>query len=112
MNLSTHQQLFSQDIAKLILYANSIGINLTFGEAFRTEYQQEEYLRTGLSKTMLSKHLKRLAVDFNFFIGGKLLYEHPSITQIGKYWEGLDPLNRWGGNFNGFYDACHFERNA
>jgi len=128
MKLSHHQQLFSRDIAKLILKAHSLGINLTFGEAYRTEDQQQLYYHgkticnnNGIitiindrkrSKTMKSNHLRRLAVDFNFFINGVLTYKHPLIDKLGKYWESLSPLNRWGGNFKNFYDAPHFERNA
>ncbi len=112
MSLSVQQQIFSQHIAKLIFYANSLGVNLTFGEAYRTEYQQKEYLRTGKSKTMNSNHLRRLAVDFNFFIRGKLYYKHELIDEIGVYWESLSVQNRWGGNFKGFYDSPHFERHV
>ena len=109
--LSTEQQIFTQNISQLILKANSLEINLTFGEAFRTEYQQREYLRTGKSKTMNSNHLKRLAVDFNFFINGRLVWEHPLITELGEYWESINEKNRWGGNFKNFKDTPHFERN-
>jgi len=128
MKLSIHQQIFSQNIALLILQANSKGVNLTFGEAYRTEDQQELYfygktirpedgkleIISGVkrTRTMNSNHLKRLAVDFNFFIEGQLVYKHPKITQLGEYWESLDVLNRWGGNFKNFYDAPHFERNV
>ena len=127
MKLSTHQQIFSQNIALLILHANSLGVNLTFGEAYRSEDQQQLYFfgktvhpddgelqvinAKKRTRTMHSNHLKRLAVDFNFFIERKLYYKHPLITIIGEYWESLDPLNRWGGNFKSFYDAPHFERN-
>ncbi len=110
MSLSREQMYFSQDIAKLILYANSLNINLTFGEAYRTEYQQKEYVRTGKSKTMNSNHLRRLAIDFNFFIDGKLFWEHKQISQLGAYWESLYVKNRWGGNFTNFKDTPHFER--
>ncbi len=40
--------------------------------------------------------MKRLAVDFNFFIRGKLFYKHPLIAQIGNYLASSDKLNRWG----------------
>ena len=112
MKLSQHQQYFVQNIGLLIIRANTLGVNLTFGEAFRTEYQQKEYLRTGKSKTMNSNHLRRLAVDFNFFIDNKLTYSHPLIDQLGEFWESLDPLNRWGGHFSKFNDTPHFERNV
>lgn len=74
MNLSHHQQIFTQNVALLIIKANS------------------------------------LAVDFNFFVAGVHTFTDPLVEKLGKYWESLDPLNRWGGHFNNFYDASHFER--
>jgi hypothetical protein len=67
MKLSEKQAVFSKNIASLIVYADLIGISLTFGDAFRNEFTQKEYVRKGLSKTLNSQHRKRLAVDFNFF---------------------------------------------
>jgi len=128
MKLSQSQQIFSQNIAKLILKANSMGMNLTFGEAYRTDDQQRLY-RFGKkveiegdhlvladdkvkSKTLHSNHLRRLAIDFNFFIAGNLVYRHELINRLGEFWESLHPANRWGGHFENFYDAPHFEMNV
>ena len=111
MILSKQQAKFSKDVAKLINYATKIGVDLTFGEAYRTEFQEAEYVRTGKSKTMKSNHLRRLAVDFNFFIDGKLFWKHEKIDELGKYWETLSVYNRWGGHFHNFKDRPHFERN-
>ena len=63
-------------------------------------------------------HLKGLQSTLTFFIGGELVYEHESITKLGKYWEGLSLKNRWGGSWRGlvesgkstFKDTPHFER--
>lgn len=118
MKLSEHQQKFTKDIAELICYATSIDIQLTFGEAYRTIEQQKIYVDSGKSKTMDSKHLKRLAVDFNFFINGKLTYDFHKVYALGKFWVSLDEHNRWGGDFNkngvkdGWLDTPHFERNV
>ena len=111
----------------LILRANTLGVNLTFGEAYRTLDQQELYFHgksvrpednklelisvAKRTKTMSSNHLNRLAIDFNFFVNGVLTYTHPLVYELGRYWESLDSLNRWGGNFKGFFDSPHFERN-
>jgi peptidoglycan L-alanyl-D-glutamate endopeptidase CwlK len=111
MKLSKHQQIFTTNIARLIVFANTQDIELTFGEAFRTEYQQEEHVRQGKSKTMNSNHLRRLAVDFNFFINGELTYDRDTLEVLGEYWELLDKNNRWGGNFTHFIDTPHFEMN-
>ena len=118
MSLSKHQRVFSRNVAKLILFAFDNGIELTFGEAYRTREQQLIYVQTGKSKTMNSNHLRRLAVDFNFFKNGNLTYNWDDVKKIGDYWETLHPLNRWGGDWNknnvkdGFIDTPHFEMNV
>jgi hypothetical protein len=125
MKLSEKQQIFTINVGKLIEYAASCEIGLTFGEAHRTPSQillnffGFEVVRDGegialkksrkLSKTLLSKHADRLAVDFNFFINGKLTYDKHKLSCLGKYWESLHPNNRWGGNFKSFVDTPHFE---
>jgi hypothetical protein len=134
MKLSQQQQIFTYHVSCLIQYAYDVcGIRMTLGEAHRTPsqvllnyfgYTVERslaggiYLKKGrrLSKTLFSLHSDRLAIDFNFFIDGKLTYDFDKIKPLGDYWENLDPLNRWGGDFNkngiadGFVDTPHFER--
>jgi len=125
MSLSKSQQIFTQNIGRLIIRANTLGINLTFGEAYRTKDQQYLYYygktispegklveTTPHSWTMQSNHLHRLAVDFNFFINGKLTYDptEPKLIELGKYWESLHAENRWGG-FWKRHDTPHFEMN-
>lgn len=109
MGLVTEQWKFLQDVAKLILFAEATGVELSGGELYRTEEQQKIYVNTGKSKTMNSMHLKRLAIDFNFFIDDNLMYDHPKIVALGTYWESLDDKNQWGGFWN-FKDYPHFQR--
>lgn len=135
MRLSEQQRKFTYHISCLIQYAYDIqGIEMTFGEANRTysqvllNYFGYTIERGGvlgiklvkgrrLSKTLKSLHMDRLAVDFNFFINGRLTYDFYEIKPLGDYWESLDPLNTWGGDFNkddiknGFVDTPHFQRN-
>jgi len=115
MSLVREQALFLQHVAQLIAQAPGLGLTLTAGEMLRTPEQQALYLKTGRSKTMNSQHLKRLAVDLNFFetqADGslQLVYDTPAVRQLGAYWESLDPANRWGGNWSTFKDLPHFER--
>lgn len=117
MNLVQEQWYFLKDVSSLINKAEELGLVLTAGEMFRTPEQQEIYFKNGKSKTMNSNHLKRLAVDFNFFVGGEVVYKHKLINELAKYWETLSEKNRWGGNFDkdwskvdSFNDSPHFER--
>lgn len=124
MKLSERQQIFTKNVAKLIAYANKIGVDLTFGHVWRSDDEQRRMVATGKSKTFDSQHRKRLAVDFNFFIDGELIYRPFSwgrdrngkkikvpnkIAKLGKFWEKLHEDNRWGGNFKNFEDTPHFE---
>jgi hypothetical protein len=116
MNLIEEQWLFLKDIYKLIEKAEELGFLLTGGELYRTLEQQEIYVRMGRSNTLNSQHLKRLAIDFNFFkdIDGDgikdLTYDKEIVRPLGEYWESLSPYNRWGGNWNLFKDVPHFQR--
>jgi hypothetical protein len=115
MKLSQRQRIFTKNIGKLIDYAYSIDIELTFGHAWRSLQEQKRLVSEGKSKTLKSKHLDRLAVDFNFFINGHLTYDFYKIKPLGDFWESLNENNRWGGDWNkndkkdGFLDTPHFE---
>jgi hypothetical protein len=108
--LVKEQAEFLLDAAKLIEFATEQGWVVTGGELWRTKEQQDIYLKSGKSKTKDSQHLKRLAIDLNFFLDGKLIMDKLSLTPIGSHWESLDSKNRWGGNFKSFTDVPHFER--
>lgn len=117
MSLSDIQWMFLQDTVKLINKAKEMDFKITGGELYRTQDQQQIYYDKGKSKTMRSKHLKRLAIDLNFFIKNKngkrvLTYKKENIQKLGDYWESLnlDGKNEWGGNWS-FKDTNHFQRN-
>ena len=112
MSLSQEQAAFLLDACKLIQYATEQGFVVTGGELARTVEQQAIYFKTGRSKTMDSIHLKRCAIDLNFFKDGKLVWDKNQIAPIGAYWESLNEKNRWGGNFKSLIDVPHFERNV
>ena len=114
---------FTWHIGQLIMFANAKGYKLTFGDAFRSPQEQERLYREGKSQIKTGgNHSKRLAVDFNLFkkVNGKweLTWDWQDYKLLGDYWEVLDPLNRWGGDWNqndkkdGFIDSPHFERNV
>src|SRR6478609_7969865 len=105
MSLVTEQAAFLYDVAQLIIFATDKGFVVTGGELYRTPEQQQIYVKTGRSKTFNSKHLSRLAIDFNFFVDGKLCYEVEKLSEIGKYWENLSPKNSAGMFWNSFKDV-------
>ena len=111
MSKSDEQWLFLQDVAKLIDYAKLNEIKLTGGELYRTQYQQAKYIKDGKSKTMKSKHLERLAIDFNFFVNGRLTYDVEDVRILGEYWEILSEKNEAGMLWE-WKDTPHFQRNA
>lgn len=104
------QNAFLKDVAMLVRKAGELGFIITGGELWRTPEQQKIYVGTGRSKTMLSKHLDRLAIDLNFFKNGAIVSDKASLQQIGDWWESISPKNRWGGNFKSILDCPHFER--
>ena len=110
MSLVAEQAAFLLDACKLIQKASELGFTVTGGELARTVEQQEIYMKTGKTKTMASNHLKRCAIDLNFFKDGKLVYDIPTLKPVGDYWESLSPQNSWGGNWASFKDVPHFER--
>lgn len=112
MSLISEQHEFLQDVADLIKQAAALGFVVTAGELWRSHEQQEIYVKTGRSRTMKSNHIRRLAVDLNFFKDGRLTYDLTVLKPLGDYWESLHPLNRWGGNFKSIVDVPHFERNV
>lgn len=110
MTTSAEQAAFLLDVCKLVPFATDLGFVVTGGELMRTPYQQEEYVRRGLSRTLDSYHLQKLAIDLNFLKYGLLVHTRQELLPVGKYWESLSPQNYWGGNFKGFPDLGHFER--
>ncbi len=108
MRLSDKQFIFLQDFAKLVTFCVENNIKITGGELMRTRFQQREYIRTGRSWTMNSDHLRKMAIDLNFFINGKLTYRKKDIQPVADYWKSLRPENYWGGDFKRRVDTPHF----
>ena len=104
MTLGQHQEAFTRDLVKLIVHAQGLGYETRIGEVQRPVEMQQIYIKTGRSKTMNSYHLKRLAIDLNIIVGGKMA-QPGDYRVLGDYWESLDPLNKWGGRFVGFVAA-------
>jgi hypothetical protein len=122
---------FTMCVAKLILKAAELGYELRLSECRRSNEQAEinaagvdgrariaELLFAEfptLAKSILdngrangirgSLHELGLAADFNLFKHGVYQTTTESHTVLGRYWETLDPLARWGGRFG---DGNHY----
>ncbi len=104
--LSEKQREFAYMVCQLIQWAYSKGYGLTFGDAYRDEEAQRRMVDKGLSRTMKSKHLERLAIDLNLFIQGKYTSNPDDYNPLGQYWESIGGV--YGGRWK-FRDANHFE---
>lgn len=107
MKLSEKQAIFAVNVAQLILWAETQGYRLTFGETFRPPEMALMYAKRGIG-IIDSLHCKRLAVDFNLFVGGQYMQDSESYARLGVAWEALHEKNRWGGRFK-IMDGNHFE---
>jgi hypothetical protein len=111
MTVVEHQIEFLKDFARLIFKAEELGLTVTAGELMRSQEQQDLYFNEGKTTVHHSIHQDRMAGDLNCFKDGVLTYKKEDIQLLGDYWVSLNPLNRWGGNWVGFPDSPHFERN-
>jgi hypothetical protein len=97
MKLGEKQRLFTKLVGELIDYAYSEGYELTFGDAYRSP--KVEYGHPN------SLHRSRLAIDLNLFKEGEYLTRTEDHAPLGRFWESLHPLCRWGGRFD---DGNHY----
>lgn len=115
MSLIHEQIRFLKDIRSLLTFAESTNFFVTGGELERKPEMQEIYLREGRAKTMDSMHLRKCAMNLNFFkaLGDNFAWVSSinELDEVGKHWEDLDDRNRWGGRDASNVDTSHFERN-
>ena len=109
------QAEFLRDIAKLVLFADSLGFDVSSGEFQRPRMMQEYYVKTGRSTTMKSDHLYRRAADLYFFRvdpkGNRhLTYDLDELRPILNKWKSLNPKNYCGADWKNFKDVPHFGR--
>ena len=92
---------------RMVSHVRQVGVPLIVTSSVRTPAQQAVLVRSGLSKTLRSKHLTGSAFDVDVHGFAR--------TDIPKWWfyqlgALAEPLGlRWGGNFRGFWDPGHFE---
>jgi hypothetical protein len=92
------QQEFTRNISFLLIYADRMGFDITFGEAWRSPETAKIYAQQGRGISN-SLHVDRLAIDLNLFRDGTYLATSSDHRVLGEFWKSLNPLNRWGGDF-------------
>jgi peptidoglycan L-alanyl-D-glutamate endopeptidase CwlK len=82
-------------------------------EGMRTKERQRELVSKGLSKTMNSRHLVGLAVDFAPLVGGEVTWKWPAFKPVADAFKAAaKELNTpivWGGDWKSFRDGPHVE---
>ena len=106
MSLNAKQVIFTRNVGSLLRWASMTSQPVILAEAYRTAYQAAEYARTGKG-IKNSAHCKKLAVDLFRFRDGTVSWRRSDYEGLARYWKGLDPLNRWGGDFKS-RDCVHF----
>ena len=118
MPLGQKQRTFTKLLAQLILHVYGLGYELTLADGSIDPVRKGKPVGQEHGPIVVyrdcvhlveGQHYRRLAQDLNLFIGGKWITDgsHPAWTEIGTFWEGLNPLCRWGGRF-AKPDANHF----
>lgn len=104
-SLREAQEIFSLNIAQLIIVIFRHGFTCTLGEAWRPKETASLYASQGKG-IKDSQHCKKLALDINLYQNGKYLKKTANHEVFGKIWEGLHPHCRWGGRWG---DGNHYE---
>lgn len=82
-------------------------------EGMRTKERQRELFAKGLSKTMNSRHLVGLAVDFAPLIDGDVTWKWPAFPPVANAFKQaaaeLKTPIVWGGDWKQFKDGPHIE---
>jgi hypothetical protein len=113
MSLQPKQNIFSVNFAKLVLYASSLGYEVSIREVGRHQIIQKLYLgnevvvtgwktfkQSPTSHAEYSYHLDAIAGDLLLFRDGEWIRDLGSCLPLGQYWEGLHEDNIWGGNWD------------
>ncbi len=105
MTLRQKQSIFLFLVARLIIHANELGYEMTFGEAYRSPEEAARLAKLGIG-IKNSLHIKKLAIDINLFKDGKYLSATENHRLLGEWWERQHSHCRWGGRWD---DGNHYE---
>jgi hypothetical protein len=109
LTLREKQSAFAVLVARLILEAQRLGYQLTFGEAYRSPEEADRlaHAHLGIARSL---HTDRLAIDFNLFVDGVYQAQTSAYGELGAWWEAQSTdelICAWGGRF-ARADGNHF----
>lgn len=89
------------------------GIDFIVTDGHRTYAEQVEFVKTGKSKTLKSRHLGGFAVDYVGLCNGRVSYDVALMTQIAECFKRAAAKLRtpieWGGDWRNFKDTPHIQ---
>ena len=102
------------DLVRVVRRAIEITeIDFAVIQGTRTMEKQLEYVRTGASQTLASRHLTGHAVDLAAYVGSELRWDWPLYDKIAAAMkQAANELSIpivWGGDWKKFPDGPHFE---
>ena len=90
--LRKKQSKFVKMVALLLLYAEHLGYEITFGDAWASTGHMDDSL-----------HYYRLAIDLNLFKNGRYQRTTKAHEPLGKFWKSIG--GSWGGDWG---DGNHY----
>lgn len=108
MSLREKQSAFAVLVARLILHAEQLGYQVTFGETWRSAEEAARLAKLGKGITR-SLHCDRLAVDLNLFKDGTWLTSTEAHRPLGEWWAAQSTVHLacvWGGSWGA--DGNHY----
>jgi len=102
------------DLVKVIERAIQLTeVDFTVLEGLRTVAKQREYVASGASKTMRSRHLTGHAVDIAPMVGGDVRWDWPLYYKLApavkRAAAELGIEIEWGGDWRSFKDGPHWQ---
>ena len=105
------------DLVEVVMKAGQLcveqGLDFIITDGHRSYAEQVEYVKTGKSKTLKSRHLGGRAIDYVGLVNGRVSYDVAIMTQIADCFKRAAakchvPI-KWGGDWKSFKDTPHIE---
>jgi peptidoglycan LD-endopeptidase CwlK len=88
-------------------------LDFVITDGHRTTAEQVEFVKTGKSKTMASRHLNGFAIDYVGLVNGRATYDLEIMSRIAELFKAaaaeLKVPIEWGGDWVSFKDTPHIQ---